>query len=304
MRFIKQLGDIANVLRKDVAIMTTHAGSGHVTSCFSCSEIISTLFFDEMHYYPGNPNNADNDEFILSKGHAAPILYAALFRAKGVKGDINTLRKLNSNFEGHPMPQSFSWVKVATGSLGQGLSVGVGMALAAKLKNRRYRTYVLMGDSETAEGSVWEAFQLASYYKLSNLCAIIDVNRLGQRGETMLGHNLKSYKKRITSFGWNAIVIDGHDVSHIRSAFNRARASNKPTAIIARTFKGKGVSFLENKEGWHGKAMDDRQLSQALEEIPDAHMPFFRITKPKSSKVKNGGKFEAVKQCFFCELPA
>ena len=153
MRFIKQLGDIANVLRKDVAIMTTHAGSGHVTSCFSCSEIISTLFFDEMHYYPSNPNNVDNDEFILSKGHAAPILYAALFRANAVKGDINTLRKLNSNFEGHPMPQSFSWVKVATGSLGQGISVGVGMALAAKLKNRRYRTYVLMGDSETAEGS-------------------------------------------------------------------------------------------------------------------------------------------------------
>lgn len=287
MVFEKQLKDIANVLRRDVAIMTTHAGSGHVTSCFSCAELISALFFDEMHYYPNNSNNQDNDEFILSKGHAAPILYSALFRANAVKGDINTLRKINSNFEGHPMPRSFPWAKVATGSLGQGLSVGVGMALAAKLKNRKYRTYVLMGDSESAEGSVWEAFALASYHKLDNLCAIIDVNRLGQRGETMLGHNIKAYRDRCKSFGWNTVVINGHDIPQIQKAFNRARASNKPTAIIAHTFKGHGVSFLENKENWHGKAMDDRQLSLALEELPDAEMPFFRISKPKISKVEN-----------------
>lgn len=286
MTFVKQLKDIANVLRRDVAIMTTHARSGHLTSCFSCSEIISTLFFDEMHYTPDNSENPDNDEFILSKGHAAPILYSALYRAKAIKGDINTLRKLNSNFEGHPMPKSFPWAKVATGSLGQGLSVGIGMALAARLKGKKYRIYVLMGDSETAEGSVWEAFALASHYKLSNLCAIIDVNRLGQTGETMLGHNIKSYRKRISSFGWNTIVINGHDISQIQRAFNRARASSKPTAIIAHTFKGHGVSFLENKENWHGKAMDDRQLSVALEELPDAEMPSFRITKPKVSRVK------------------
>jgi transketolase len=283
---ITNLKNIANVLRRDVAIMTTHAKSGHPTSCFSCAEIISNLFFEEMHYDIKNPNNPDNDEFILSKGHAAPILYAALFRAKAMKANLNTLRDLTSKYQGHPMPQSFPWSKVATGSLGQGLSAGIGMALAARLQNKKYRTYVLLGDSEMAEGSVWEAFQLASYYKLSNLCAIIDVNRLGQRGQTMLGHNVKAYKKRCKSFGWNTLVVNGHNTKQIRSALNHARTSNKPTAIIAKTFKGKGVSFLENKQGWHGKAMDDRHLGQALDELPHVNMPKIKIKKPKKTKIK------------------
>ena len=284
MVFEKQLKDIANVLRKDVAIMTTHAKSGHPTSCFSAAEIISTLFFDEMHFNPKNPNNENNDEFILSKGHAAPILYSALYRSGCIRDDLSTLRKLTSKLEGHPMPSSLPWIKVASGSLGQGLSIGVGMALAARINNRKYRTYVLLGDSEMAEGSVWEAFSLATHYKLSNLCAIIDVNRLGQRGETMIGHNLKTYKNRLKSFGWNTIVINGHNPREIQRAFNRARHSLKPTAIIAKTFKGRGVSFLENKEDWHGKVMDERQLAIALHEIPDVNMPFFKIPKPKPSK--------------------
>lgn len=282
-----KLSDIANVLRRDVAIMTTHAGSGHLTSCFSCAEIISVLFFKEMNWDVKNPNNPNSDEFILSKGHAAPILYSALYRAGAIKHNLNNLRKLSSHLEGHPMPQSLPQAKVASGSLGQGLSVGIGMALAAKLSVKKYHTFVLMGDSETAEGSVWEAFQLASHYKLNNLCAIIDVNRLGQRGQTMLGHDLKTYQKRIKDFGWNVLIIDGHNVKQIIKALSKAKKSEKPTCILAKTIKGKGVSFLENKEGWHGKAMDDRHLGQALNELPHVSMPKINISKPyKINEIK------------------
>ena len=258
----KQLKDIANILRRDSLISTTEAGSGHPTSCMSSAEIMSTLFFNEMSYNNKQPFNPDNDEFILSKGHAAPILYSALYRSDCIKNDLKSLRKLHSPLEGHPMPRSLKWIKVATGSLGQGLSVGVGMALAAKLQKRKYRTYVLMGDSEVAEGSVYEAFELASYYKLNNLVAIIDVNRLGQRGITMPQHNLDLYKKRFQGFNWKVIVINGHKVESILNALKQARSSSKPTVILAKTFKGKGVSFLENKEGWHGKALDKNQLEK------------------------------------------
>ncbi len=278
----KELIDIANVLRRDVLQMTTNAGSGHASSCLSCAEILSTLFFNEMSYDVANANNADNDEFILSKGHAAPILYSALFRAGAIKDDLNGLRKLNSRLEGHPIPQSFPWAKVATGSLGQGLSVGVGMAMAGKLQGRNFRTYVLMGDSETAEGSVWEAFALASYYQLNNLCAIIDVNRLGQRGETMLGWNTAEYEKRIQSFGWNTKVIDGHNIKKILKALKKARFSDKPFAIIAKTVKGKGVSILENKDGWHGKALNQTELVDSLKELPQVEMPNVVIEQPSS----------------------
>ena len=278
---VKQLSDIANTLRRDVAIMTTHAGSGHPTSCFSCAEIIATLFFDKMIWDIHDGENPDNDEFILSKGHAAPILYSALYRAGAIKVNLNTLRDINSKLEGHPMPNKLKQIKVATGSLGQGLSVGIGMALASKLSGRKYKTFVLMGDSETSEGSVWEAFQLASYYKLNNLCTIIDANRLGQRGETMLGHDVKTYKKRIKSFGWETKVIDGHNISQIQKALARVSKSKKPLAIIAKTYKGRGISFLENKEGWHGKVMDERHLHQALDELPHVSMPRIKIKKPQ-----------------------
>ena len=278
------LQDIANILRRDSLKMTTSAGSGHPTSCMSCAEIISSLFFKIMKYDTKNPFNEDNDEFILSKGHAAPILYSALFRTKAIKGNLLSLRKFKSKFEGHPIPSSIHWAKVATGSLGQGLSVGVGISLAAKLNNKNYHTYVLLGDSELAEGSNYEAFQLASYYKLNNLTTIIDVNRLGQRGETTQGHNLKNYKRRLKGFGLKVMVIDGHNLNQILKALNKK--SKQPKVILAKTFKGKGFSFIENKENWHGKALSKEELELALEMIPDPKMPSFNIEKPKKIKSK------------------
>jgi len=285
-----ELVDVANVMRRDVLKMTSAAGSGHPTSCMSAAEIMATLFFDEMKFDVKDPNNPDNDEFILSKGHAAPILYSALYHSKAINKDLMGLRKLWSPLEGHPMPRSLKWVKVASGSLGQGASIGVGMALAAKLQGRKYRTYVLMGDSEMAEGSVYEALQLAPYYNLNNICLIIDVNRLGQRGETMHGHDMKKYGEAIKSFGWYSIVLDGHNVEHLKKAFIDAKRSGKPTAIICRTFKGKGVSFLEDKENWHGKALGDDELEQALKQIPDVKMPKFKIEKPDKVEVEKGKK--------------
>lgn len=278
----KQLKDISNILRRDVLKMTSYAGSGHPTSCMSCAEIISSLFFHEMSYDTQNAFNPDNDEFILSKGHAAPILYSALFRAKAIHHHPFSLRKLKSPLEGHPVPSAhFPWAKAATGSLGQGLSVGVGMALAAKLQNRTFRTYVLLGDSELAEGSNYEAMQLASYYKLNNLVAIVDVNKFGQRGETMLGHDLKTYMKRFSSFGWKTIMINGHKISHILKALSKAKRSGKPTAIIAKTFKGHGFPEIENKNGWHGKILDAELLEKALKIIPNPEMPEIEIKKPR-----------------------
>ena len=281
----KQLADIAAILRRDALKMTSAAGSGHPTSCMSCAEIMSALFFREMAYDVKNPFNPDSDEFILSKGHAAPILYASLYRAGCIRDDLMSLRKISSPLEGHPVPSSLKWVKVATGSLGQGLSVGIGMALAARMQGRKYRTYVLMGDSEAAEGSVYEALQIAYHYKLDNLCAIVDVNRLGQRGETMPGHDTDYYVKRFGSFGWQTMVIDGHDIKAIVHALEKSMSSSSPTAIIAKTLKGKGVSFLENKDGWHGKALDKDALAMALAEIPQASMPPIGIRKPIASKL-------------------
>ena len=284
----KQLGDIANVLRRDVAEMTTAAGSGHPSSCFSCAELIATLFFSEMKYDIHDAENPDNDEFILSKGHAAPILYSALFHAGCIKNDLMKLRKLESALEGHPLPsKGMKWIKVATGSLGQGLSVGVGFALAGRLQGRKFRTYVLVGDSEMAEGSNYEAMQIAAHYKLNSLCAIVDVNRLGQRGETMHGWKTSDYKQKFEAFGWEARIVDGHDVGEICSALEASRNSNKPLAIIAMTVKGKGVSFMENKEGWHGRAMNEEELEKALKEIPEAGMPEIKIAKPKKIKVRD-----------------
>lgn len=285
MPTIAQLGDMASILRRDSLKMTTKAGSGHPTTCLSCAEIMSVLFFNEMGYDVSNAGNPDNDEFLLSKGHGAPILYSALYRAGCTKTDLMSLRKYGSPFEGHPLPGTFPWIKVGTGSLGQGLSIGVGMAIAGKLQKRKYRTYVLMGDSEMAEGSVYEAFELGAHYKLSNLCAIVDVNRLGQRGETMLGHDIDAYKGRLVGFGWNVITVDGHEVKQLVSALGKARKeTKKPTVIVAKTFKGKGVSFLENKEGWHGKAVSKDQIEQALKELPNPSVPKINIKKPAKSR--------------------
>jgi len=271
---INQLKDIANVLRRDVLKITTEAGSGHPTSCLSCAEIISVLFFNEMKYKTKDPDFENNDEFILSKGHAAPILYSTLYRS-GCINRLNGLRQIGSSLQGHPVPsEELKWIKVATGSLGQGLSIGIGYAIAAKKRKLDYRTYVLIGDSEFAEGSIYEALQIASHYDLNNLCAIIDVNRLGQSGETMLGYNLQVYEERIKSFGWNTIIVNGHEINELITAFEIARKeTRRPTAIIAKTVKGKGVSFLENKEGWHGKSLNQDELEKAFNEIPEVNMP-------------------------------
>jgi len=282
----KQLQDIANILRRDSIRATTTAGSGHPTTCLSCAEIMSVLWFSEMNYDIRSPYNSDNDEFVLSKGHAAPILYSALYRSGCIKSNLMTLRQINSPLEGHPKPASLNWIKAGTGSLGQGLSIGVGMALAGKMQKRKFKTYVLLGDSEIAEGSVYEAMELASYYKLNNLVAIVDINRLGQRGQTLLGHNINSYKKRMKGFGWDVISIDGHDIKQIINALKKAKKSKTPVVILAKTFKGKGVSFLENKEGWHGKAIPKEKLDKALSEIPDSKMPKLTIKKPKKISFK------------------
>ena len=278
------LQDISTILRRDSLISTTEAGSGHPSSCLSCAELISSLFFNEMSYDISNPFNPDNDEFVLSKGHASPILYSALFRAGCIKHNLKDLRKLSSPLEGHPIPSSLPWIKAATGSLGQGLSIGLGMAMASRLQRRNYRVFVLLGDSEMAEGSVWEAIQLAGYFRINNICAIIDVNKFGQRGETMLGHKTEEYEKRLNSFGWNTITIDGHNISEILSAFEKARNEKfRPSVIIAKTFKGKGVFDIQNKNGWHGKPLSKEELERALKEIPNPKMPLLHIKMPQKS---------------------
>lgn len=258
MQKIEDLELMANKLRIDSMKSTTIAGSGHPTSCMSCAEIISSLFFSEM--------DAE-DEFIMSKGHAAPILWAAYAESGCIpKTYLETLRRIDSILEGHPTPKMPS-IRVATGSLGQGLSAGVGMALGRRLAKSDSRVYVLLGDGECAEGSVWEAANSASYYDLKNLCAIVDANRLGQSEPTMHGHNIEKYKQKFEAFGWDSQIIDGHNVSNILGALKKARESKKPFAIIAKTLKGKGVSFLEDKEGWHGKALKKDELEKAMKEI-------------------------------------
>ena len=260
----------ANNLRIHSIVSTAEAGSGHPTTCMSAADIVSALFFYAMRYHPDAPDNPDNDRFILSKGHAAPILYAAYAEAGIISVDeLLTLRQTDSRLEGHPTPR-FEWTEVATGSLGQGLSIGVGMALNGKyLDKSDYRVYVLLGDGETAEGGVWEAVGLAAHYELNNLIGIVDVNGLGQSQGTMYRFDIDSYCRRFEAFGWNTVGIDGHDFDQLISALDQAKAStNRPTMIVAKTAKGKGVSFLENEDGWHGKAIEDEeQLQTVLNEL-------------------------------------
>lgn len=258
---IENLEKMASRLRIHSLTSTTSAGSGHPTSCMSIAEIMSSLFFSELR---------EDDEFILSKGHAAPILWAAYAEAGIIpEKELAKLRSIDSILEGHPTP-NMPFIKVATGSLGQGLSAGVGMALAKKLEKSSGRVYVLLGDGEMAEGSVWEAANSAAYYKLGNLVAIVDVNRLGQSGPTMHQHDVSAYRRKFEAFGWNAETVDGHSVKEMLGALERSRSRTGPSAIIAKTLKGKGVSFLEDMEGWHGKVLDQNSLKKALEEIGPA----------------------------------
>ncbi len=264
----KELAAMANKLRKHSIQMTSEAGSGHPTTCMSAAEIMSVLFFEEMSFNPADPNQADADVFVLSKGHAAPILYAALAESGAIEDDLLTLRKSSSRLEGHPMPR-LPWVKIATGSLGQGLSAAAGMAVAKRMDRLPSRIYTLMGDGEIAEGAVWEAVQFAAHNRLGNLVAVIDMNGLGQSGPTMQRHDGKSILARFNANGWDGAVVDGHNVSELAEALARARKSGeKPFALIARTEKGKGVSFLEGKEGWHGKPLKKgEEADKALAEL-------------------------------------
>jgi transketolase len=266
---IPVLHNIATQLRVDSIRSTTAAESGHPTTCSSAADLIAALFFAEMRFDPRHPQHSLNDRFVLSKGHAAPILYAA-WAAVGYidRADLLNLRKLDSDLEGHPTPR-LPFVDVATGSLGQGLAAALGSALNAHRIGSDYRTYALLGDGETAEGSVWEAAELAAFRKVDNLVGITDVNRLGQSRPTMWQHDLDALARRWSAFGWNALVIDGHDLNAILDALAQARATKgRPTMILARTFKGYGVSFLQDKEGWHGKALKaGDEMNRAIAEL-------------------------------------
>jgi transketolase len=268
---VNNLQTLARKLRVHSLRATAEAGSGHPTSCLSAADIVSALFFHSMRFDPTQPHHPNNDRFVLSKGHAAPVLYAALAEA-GVwpVEELLTLRNLTSDLEGHPTPR-IPWVDAATGSLGQGLSVGVGLALNGKyLQKSDYRVYVLMGDGEIAEGSVWEAAALATYYRLDNLVGIVDVNGIGQSQRTMYNHDTSVYHNRFAAFGWHTVTVDGHDIAAIVAALDQARSvKDRPTMIVARTLKGKGVSFLEDREGWHGKPLKKGdELDKALSELP------------------------------------
>ncbi len=270
----EKIEHLAKLIRYYCIISTTEAGSGHLTSSLSAVDLMVVLFFGgHFRFALDNPNFPNNDRIIFSKGHASPLFYSLYAAAGRVSNqDLLQFRKFSSPLEGHPT-RRFPYTEVATGSLGQGLSIGVGMALNAKyLDKLPYNTYVLLGDSEMAEGSVWEAMQLASFYKLDNLIGIIDVNRLGQRGETMYGHNLKAYQDRCQSFGWKTIVIDGHNYKEINQAFIDAhKYSEGPVMIIAETIKGKGISFLEDQEDWHGKVLDNKQAEKAIRELGEIY---------------------------------
>src|SRR5436190_1077208 len=264
---LESLKGIANQLRIHSIAATTAAGSGHPTSCCSAADIVAALFFGHMRYDPKNPKFHNNDRFILSKGHAAPLLYAA-WAETGLfpTSDLLKLRRIDSDLEGHPTPR-LPFVDVATGSLGQGLSVGVGMALCARLDKLDYKTYVLMGDGEIAEGSVWEAASLAGIYKLNNLVAIVDVNRLGQSQETAFGHNLNVYKRRFAAFGWRVEEIDGHDMDEILEVLAADGLGEQPLVILAKTYKGAGISFIQDKDGWHGKPLNKEEAARAIAEL-------------------------------------
>jgi transketolase len=277
---------LAAQLRIDSIRCTTKAGSGHPTSAMSGADFMAVLLAKYLKYDWNNPKHPNNDSLIFSKGHACPLLYAAYKAAGAISDDeMMTLREIGSRIEGHPTPD-IPWVEAATGSLGQGLPIGVGDAIAGKyLDKLPFRTWVICGDSEMAEGSMWEAFAAADHYKLNNLIAIIDVNRLGQRGETMLGWDTGTYARRAEAFGWNAIEINGHDLAEIHAAFENAMKSDKPTAIIARTEKGYGFAEISNQPGWHGKPFPAELAEKAIKEIsdnaggrPDVHV---EVQKPE-----------------------
>jgi transketolase len=274
--------ELGQQLRVDAVRASAKAGSGHPTSSMSAADLAAVLLASHFRYDFDEPKSPANDRLVFSKGHASPLVYG-VFRAAGAlsEEEFGTYRQFGSRLEGHPTP-SLPWVDVATGSLGQGLPIGVGMALAGKRLDRLpFRVWVICGDSEMAEGSMWEAAEHAAFYELDNLTAIVDVNRLGQRGETMHGWDLSSYSDRLRAFGWHAIEIDGHDVEQIDAAYREAESTTgKPTAIVAKTLKGKGYSKVEDQGGWHGKAVAE----EAVEELGGVRNITVDVPKPEPAK--------------------
>lgn len=280
---LELLRGIANQLRIHCITATTAAGSGHPTSCLSAAELVAALFFGHMRYDPKNPRYPNNDRFILSKGHAAPLLYAAWAEAGLFPVEqLGQLRQIHSDLEGHPTPR-LPFVDVATGSLGQGLGIGVGMALAARQNGLDYRTYVLMGDGEIAEGAVWEAASLAGIRKLNNLIGIVDVNRLGQSEATAFGHDLATYRRRFEAFGWRVEDVDGHDLEEIMEVLAGVGLGDQPLCILARTYKGAGVSFLQDQDGWHGKPLKKEEAARAIAELVPSARPAAGVAIPAPS---------------------
>jgi transketolase len=277
-----QMHELAQQLRVDSIRVSTRAKSGHPTSSLSAADLMGVLLCKYLRYDFDNPHNPNNDHLIFSKGHASPLLYS-MYKAAGAvtEEEFFTYRQFGSRLEGHPTP-AIPWVDVATGSLGQGFPIGVGVALAGKyLDKLPYHVWVLLGDSETAEGSVWEAFDKASHYKLDNLIAIIDVNRLGQTGQTELGWDLDAYRRRVDAFGWNAIEIDGHNIEEIDAAYTQALQSNgTPTCIVAHTIKGKGAPSVENQNGWHGKAFPEDAAKADIEALGGERNMLVQVHKP------------------------
>lgn len=301
---MKKLSELAKLIRYFILLSSTKAGSGHPTSSLSAADLMTVLMFGGFFKFDlKKPEFANNDRLIFSKGHASPLFYSLFAGAGAIKQkELETMRKFGSRLEGHPT-MFFPFTESATGSLGQGLSIGVGMALNAKYVDKLpYKTFVLLGDSEMAEGSVWEAIQSAFHYKLDNLTAILDVNRLGQRGETMYGHDVKAYQKRVEAFGWETIVTDGHNLKEIDSAFKkilssqapqddrgRAQSGGRPVMIIAKTIKGKGISLLEDQDNWHGKSLNEEQFHSAVKELGPVDLKLRgKVAKPDRLKIKDG----------------
>ncbi len=266
---LTELQMTANEIRKDIVKMVHAASSGHPGGSLSAADIMTALYFETMNIDVQNPKMAGRDRFVLSKGHAAPVLYATLAR-KGYfpVEELLTLRRINSRLQGHPDMKNIPGVEMSTGSLGQGISAAVGMAMASKLDNDGSRTFALLGDGELNEGLVWEAAMSAAHYKLGNLTAIVDFNGLQIDGKNDDVMAVKPLDKKFESFGWNVIIVDGHDIEAIIAAFEEAKqVTDKPSVLLANTIKGKGVSFMENQVGWHGKAPSDDELAAALKEL-------------------------------------
>ncbi|WP_434798043.1 transketolase [Terrisporobacter vanillatitrophus] len=272
MRDHKGLNEITNVIRKDIVSMICKSKSGHPGGSLSAVEILTALYFDQMNIDSTNPKMEDRDRFVLSKGHAAPALYAILAE-KGYfeKEELDHLRKLGSMLQGHPDMKKIPGVEMSTGSLGQGFSVACGMAMTAKLDNAPWNVYALLGDGEVQEGIIWEAAMSAAHYKLDNMIAFLDYNGLQIDGEVESVMSINPIEDKFRTFGWNVITIDGHDFDQIFAALDMAKDTvGKPTMIIAKTVKGKGVSFMENQASWHGSAPSEEQLEQALSELGGA----------------------------------